>query len=278
MELVSYGIELFRTPKHVKHEHWTVTTNPDALLEPKFRVIAIGDVHGCLEELKELWDNLQVTPYDLVVFLGDLVDRGPDSEGVVQFAIERKAGMVIGNHDEKCLRYHWHVLNKQADPAYKIPMKEPPSYSGLSESSLLFMASANYAITISVPGQKDTIFVHAGVTPALFKQDPKAFIRNRYLTKNQEGRLVPTKSVNVSGTWYVPEGAVPWHYCWDGSRRIVYGHIVNRKPEVLNNTIGIDGGCCFGGRLRAWVETRDESFFVEVPAKKVYCTESDKDA
>ena len=70
------------------------------------RTLAIGDIHGCLAPLKQLWEVIDPQPEDRVVFMGDYIDRGPDSKGVVDFLIElqqRHDGIVFlsGNHEEK---------------------------------------------------------------------------------------------------------------------------------------------------------------------------------
>ena len=76
-----------------------MTNSPDDLLMPKFspviylptkcceRLIAIGDIHGCYEELIDLLQLVQPTPKDCLVFLGDLVDRGPDSGPVLDYVM-----------------------------------------------------------------------------------------------------------------------------------------------------------------------------------------------
>jgi serine/threonine protein phosphatase 1 len=68
------------------------------------RTLAIGDIHGCLKSLNTLLDLIQPTPEDLLITLGDYVDRGPCSRGVLDRLIEMfEAGRVIplrGNHDE----------------------------------------------------------------------------------------------------------------------------------------------------------------------------------
>jgi|TARA_B110000305_G_C19336228_1_gene586726 hypothetical protein len=70
----------------------------------KPRVIAIGDVHGCIDELQMLLRKCDYSPGDLVVFLGDLVSKGPDSLSVVQLAREIGAIGVRGNHDFEVVR------------------------------------------------------------------------------------------------------------------------------------------------------------------------------
>lgn len=70
------------------------------------RVIAIGDVHGCIDELQALLRKCDYHPGDTVVFLGDLVCKGPDSLSVVQMAREIGAIGVRGNHDFEVVRWH----------------------------------------------------------------------------------------------------------------------------------------------------------------------------
>ncbi len=72
------------------------------------RTLAIGDIHGCIDALKTLWDTIQPQAHDLVIFVGDYVDRGPDSKGVIDFILEKRKQYniisLIGNHEEKfCL-------------------------------------------------------------------------------------------------------------------------------------------------------------------------------
>ncbi len=71
------------------------------------RLIAIGDVHGCSVALKSLIEAIQPTPLDTLVFLGDYIDRGPDSRGVVEqvIALAERCHVVplLGNHEEMLL-------------------------------------------------------------------------------------------------------------------------------------------------------------------------------
>jgi diadenosine tetraphosphatase ApaH/serine/threonine PP2A family protein phosphatase len=258
---------LFSSPKKVK-----VLNLPF----PTGRLIAVGDVHGCLEELKELVDALKINNQDTLVFLGDLIDRGLHSEGVVQYikALSDQYSVynVASNHDEKVVRYHFHQLRLKEDPNYKVPMRVPNSYFNLSESSLEFLAKCPHAVFID---NKDTdekypiCFVHAGLSPSLFNQDPKAFVRNRYFTRNvKDNRLTPVRSIEIDGVWFVPEGSSPWYHFWDGRWTVVYGHAVNWHPLIENNTIGIDAGCCFGGNLRAWIKNGENSYFFDVESRQ----------
>ena len=75
-------------------------------IERQPRIIAIGDVHGCIDELQALLRRCDYRPGDLIVFLGDLVSKGPDSLSVVQMARELGAIGVRGNHDFEVIRWH----------------------------------------------------------------------------------------------------------------------------------------------------------------------------
>lgn len=69
------------------------------------RTLAIGDIHGCLAPLELLWKTLAPTAEDKVIFIGDYVDRGPDSKGVIDFCLglpdELDVTFLGGNHEEK---------------------------------------------------------------------------------------------------------------------------------------------------------------------------------
>ncbi len=71
------------------------------------RILAIGDIHGCIVPLKLLWKMIDPQPSDTIIFVGDYVDRGPDSKGVIDFLIELRdckqfnLTFLSGNHEEK---------------------------------------------------------------------------------------------------------------------------------------------------------------------------------
>ncbi len=69
------------------------------------RTLAIGDVHGCLVPLRHLWESIDPQPDDRIIFMGDYVDRGPDSRGVIDFLISLQpdfdVSFLSGNHEEK---------------------------------------------------------------------------------------------------------------------------------------------------------------------------------
>jgi serine/threonine protein phosphatase 1 len=72
-------------------------------------IYCVGDVHGCLEELKDLLGELKIDPIDEFVFLGDYVDRGPNSKGVIEYLINfsknHKCTFLMGNHEDMFINY-----------------------------------------------------------------------------------------------------------------------------------------------------------------------------
>ena len=252
------------------------------LIKPKGRIIAIGDVHGCIFELNELILKLDPTTDDTIVFLGDLVDRGPSSGAVIYYirALSAKYSVhcVMGNHDERHARYRTHLDRKLSDPSYKIHMninqafKETHEDIGVANADWLTKLPHAIVFRPRCDGDEQVVCVHAGMLPSRFNQDPKAFIRNRFVIRHATtGKLVPAQSIEKDGQWYVPEGSVEWYQYWPGDWKVIFGHSVRDYPTVVNNCYGIDTGCCFGKRLTAMIiEDGKEAVFMDVPAQKVY--------
>jgi bis(5'-nucleosyl)-tetraphosphatase (symmetrical) len=129
------------------------------------RDIVIGDVHGCLDELDEL---IRLVGYpeagDRLTFVGDLVDRGPDSIGVIRRVQEMDANCVMGNHDEWYVRYA-----KYERAGGKNPMSKPPHktalYALMSEGDIDYLSS----LPLTYRLDENLIVVHAGLAPNVGK-------------------------------------------------------------------------------------------------------------
>ena len=232
------------------------------------RTIVVGDVHGCLEELDELLSRLEVRPSERLVLAGDLMDRGPDPVGVVRRARERGALAVLGNHDEKHLRFARHEAKRRADPRAKNPMKsftdeQRAQNAALSREDLAWLGALPLFLRLE-PG---LVVVHAGLLPgrAAEGQPTNVYLRLRHV--NTRGDFV---ELGREGT-----DTAPWATRWTGPESVIYGHDVHglethRRDEPLPGVVclGIDTGCCFGGRLTAVVLPGFE--IVQVPARKAY--------
>jgi hypothetical protein len=220
------------------------------------RTIVIGDVHGCLAELEELLAATAPGPSDRLVFLGDLLDRGPDPVGVLRRVRQLGADCVLGNHEEKHLRYAAHEARRRSDPRYRSPMrpfdpKRAAEHARLTHEDLLWIASLPHWLSLG----GGWIAVHGGLVPGvpLAAQPSDWALRLRYVDAN--GRPVPRKA---------GEGGAPgvrrWAEAWGGPCSVVYGHFPHALGEPRRDEprpgvvcLGIDTGCVYGGALTALV-------------------------
>lgn len=241
------------------------------------RFIAIGDIHGCISEFRELVHLLNIQPGDRVVCLGDFMDRGPDPVGCVRFAREQGFESVLGNHEEKHLKWRRNEARALVDPKYKNGMKPMPESelaenAALSDDDLAWLKSLP-TILQPLPGY---VVVHGGLFPgtSLEDQDQEKILRLRYLTL--EGKSI---SRDHDSNTPVPPDGHHWTSLYDGPNNVVYGHEPHAltEPRVChrpNGTTcyGIDTGCPFGGCLTALVVDGSDISFVQVPARQVYKT------
>jgi serine/threonine protein phosphatase 1 len=139
------------------------------------RTLAIGDVHGCSGALRALLDAVKPTPDDLIVTLGDYVDRGPDSYGVIDQLLQlrrtHRLAALRGNHEEMMLlaRQDEDKLNSWLECGGK---KTLASYSPLGDAGKLVDVPDehwDFLETVCTDWHETAthIFVHANVCPTL---------------------------------------------------------------------------------------------------------------
>jgi diadenosine tetraphosphatase ApaH/serine/threonine PP2A family protein phosphatase len=232
----------------------------------------VGDVHGCYDEVLELLgllgyqhDETSAMRHPLgrrVIFVGDLVDRGPKIVEAVTLArrmVEAgQAFCVTGNHDNKLLRYlrgHSvqisHGLDASIAQIEALPEGERADWVAAYDHFLGALGSH------LVLDGGHLVVAHAGIREADQGGDSP---RIRAFTLYG----LPTGEKDVNG---LPI-RVNWAADYTGAATVVYGHTPVTEPVWQNNTINIDTGCVFGGRLTAlrWPERT----LVSVPARRVY--------
>jgi protein phosphatase len=220
----------------------------------------VGDVHGCHDELLALLGELGyvdgVHPDGRrLVFLGDLVDRGPGVVPVLRLVMrlvsEGAAICVPGNHDVKLMR--------------KLRGRDVQITHGLAESLEQLAADP-------VDGVGE--FLHGLVSHAVL-DGGRLVVAHAGMPERYQGRgsrRVREFALYGETTGETDEFGLPvrgaWAADYRGSATVVYGHTPVAEPEWLNNTINIDTGCVFGGRLTAlrWPERE----LVSVPALRTY--------
>ena len=228
----------------------------------------IGDVHGCIDELRTLLATLGYVPDESsgyrhpdgrkVVFVGDLVDRGPGAPDVLRIAMAMVAGgtalAVPGNHDMKLLKklggHGVQVSHGLAETVEQLERETPEFRTRVAE--FLDGLVSHYVLD-----DGRVVVSHAGL---------KAEMQGRASGK------VRTFALFGETTGETDEFGLPVRYNWAaeyrGTAHVVYGHTPVPEPEWLNRTINVDTGCVFGGRLSAlrWPEKE----LVSVPAAATY--------
>jgi len=226
----------------------------------------IGDIHGCRAELETLLDRLGYQPCTRrhplgrkVVFLGDLVDRGPDIPGVLRLVMEMvetgTALCVPGNHEMKLLR--------------KLRGKDVQITHGLAQSlEQLDREPPEF--------KKKVMDFNNGLVSHYVLDDGKLAVAHAGMKSSMQGRgsaKVREFAVYGETTGETDEFGLPIRYNWASEYRgramVVYGHTPVPEPEWLNGTINIDTGCVFGGRLTALRYPEKE--LLSVPAQKTWC-------
>ncbi len=225
------------------------------------RVYAIGDIHGCLDELRALLELIRNDAVDFagevhLVFVGDFIDRGPDSAGVIDLLASRELPgqhhrFLMGNHEEAMLQ----VLDGDSESmagwlryggvqtvesygitradVYRLGLELPARLNQLvPQSHVAFLRGLEDQVRIG-----DYLFVHAGIRPGTPLHEQERFdlrwIRDEFLSDQDS----------------------------DHGVMVVHGHTISAEPEVRTDRIGIDTGCFSSGKLTALaLEGRERRF------------------
>ncbi len=211
----------------------------------------VGDVHGCLDALQRLVSALG---YDedgrhpqgrSLVFVGDLINRGPDSAGVLRWvsrlAREGRARLALGNHDDTLLRC---LRGAPMDPSRRglddtlAQIKAAPDSRTLRLETLALLESAR--LFLSLDGGK-LIVVHAGIEEAMVGKPINAETRRFLLNGDAIGQTPEGKTLRRD-----------WAGSYHGSAFVVYGHTPQERAEIRGRTVNVDTGAYRGGLLSAF--------------------------
>eukprot|EP01038_Epipyxis_sp_PR26KG_P006455 gene6455-8879_t len=227
----------------------------------KSRVICIGDVHGCADELCDLLREVEYMPGDMVLLLGDLVAKGPKSLDVIRLAMDIGALSVRGNHDQEVIRqglqYYRQSGKYTTQSAREVALKSVEHLKlalKLSLKEFGWLCKLPYYIRSDDLG---SLFVHAGFRSDLSfdQQQPWAMMTMRSVLPN--GKILSRCIYNY-----------PWASHWRGPLTVYFGHDAARGLQKFPNAIGIDTGCVYGGNLTAII--LPDKTYVSVPARKAY--------
>ena len=236
----------------------------------------IGDIHGCYDELCVLLEKLGYQGREVegrrvpvnesgrrVIFLGDLVDRGPNSPEVLRLVMDMVAAgqalCVQGNHESRLVR--------------KLNGKDVKITHGLAETMAQFEAlpeEGRGSFTEEARRFMDDLRSH------YWLDGGRLVVAHAGLKEEMHGRgsgAVRSFALYGETTGETDEFGLPVRFNWAseyrGKATVVYGHVPTPVAEWVNRTICVDTGCVFGGKLTAL--RYPELELVDVQAAQVYC-------
>jgi len=244
------------------------------------RVYAIGDIHGCLAELKKLWKlihkDLREHPVDKyrVIFIGDYVDRGPDCKGVIDQLITWKNDgenitFLRGNHETKLIKIFSDADKKSLPGFIKYGGPETLASYGLTAETFAKILgedpqSKNYEKLSA------TVKKHLGKTHVKFLNALKTSTREGDYFFCHAGVDV-TRKLNDQDDHDLIWMREPF-LSWDQplQKVVVHGHTPRSQPQALCHRINIDTGCVYGRELTAVALEGKSHRFLKVKAKARY--------
>jgi serine/threonine protein phosphatase 1 len=199
------------------------------------KIFAIGDIHGCFDQLQRLIKNLAIDKqYDTLLFIGDYIDRGSSVKEVIDYVIGLRTTFsnvicLSGNHEQMFLNYlagtdeEMFLYNggKATLLSYGISRSARPQVrkATIPSSHLLFFRSL-----LPYYETEEYIFVHAGLRPGLSLSEQ-----------------------TIHDLLWVRQEFIDSDY--DFGKRVIFGHTPFRSPLIEPNKIGIDTGAASGGKL-----------------------------
>ena len=245
------------------------------------RLIFIGDIHGCMDELHALLKKAKFNPkHDHIITAGDMINKGPKTKEVIDFLIKHDASCVRGNHEDRIL-----LLAKQiaaSGPASQ-EIIEPEAESNdmtaasrkskaehhlaksLTKKEIEWLSKCPVILRVGKLGKfGELLVVHGGLLPqlALEQQDPMAVMNMRVIDL----------ATHMPSHKHSQKGAIPWFQYWNKYQRllsaqgtlfgtakkrqhatVVYGHDSRKGLQMHAYTKGLDSGCVNGNKLTAWV-------------------------
>lgn len=228
------------------------------------RTFVIGDVHGCREELRRLYKLLEPRTNDRFVFLGDLVDKGLDTVGVLRYvraliAFYPGSVCVAGNHESKAIE------------RYKKDKEHPKAENWWQQAS-----STDWEFIHQMPlyarfEELNLLVIHGGIYPRFFNLYPQGLDDEKLLGRpwykggnkyqKRAKRMLYTRYIdpetgNNVPLWEENENTPLWASVYDGREGfVIYGHQpqMDFLPKFSEHALGIDTACSSGGRLTAAV-------------------------
>ncbi len=247
-----------------------------AEIQPHHRVLFVGDVHGCYDELQRLITAAHITAgTDYILLTGDLVAKGPQPLAVIEWLLRTpRAYSVLGNHDHHVIA----AMQRRQTAATTVtttsqppPIDEPDYATRPHDYVAAHMTDEQRAyylrmpLSIRLPGlSRPHLMVHAGLVPGVALGEQRVFdlLNVRNVLEDGSGSKGRKEGVNWVERYGGEEGVV------------VFGHCAARGVQLVKDEggdmrcIGLDSGCCYGKELSGWL--LPDNRLVQVKAQCMY--------
>lgn len=205
------------------------------------RLIVYGDLHGCIYEFQKLRDQINPNKNDIEVCVGDIITKGSHSPEILRYIQENSILAVLGNHEDKIIRYLKHQKSPKKNPII-LDNDEQQIVDSLTPEDIEFLQSLPLFLRFN-----NITVIHGGlqnsmVLDNLSKREQQKLLRLRYL--DQVGHFVAYGEETEDSTF--------WADIYNGHQGfVVYGHQWFNEPKINKYSIGIDTGCVYGNKLSA---------------------------
>ena len=205
------------------------------------KLIVYGDIHGCFDEFIELRNSLNIQSEDVETCVGDIITKGKHSIKTLRYIQQNNIQSVLGNHEDKLLRYIEHSQNYENNPII-LDEDESKIINNLNSDDIHFLKNLPLFIR-----QESLTIVHGGLLNNLqlnniSKKDKGKLLRLRYI--DQKGNFIPYGEEDENSQF--------WADLYDGNEGfVVYGHQTFKEANISPNSMGIDTGCVYGNKLTA---------------------------
>ena len=203
------------------------------------RTFFIGDVHGCVDELAELFEKFSPNAEDKIYQTGDLINKGPNSPATVEFILKHNIKCVLGNHEAKLLQ----ILSKP-EQEQKTP-KELHFLESVQKPAWLADIVSKFPLWIDTGKE---ILLHAGLEPG------------KKSLEEMNIRDILTIRLWNEKPWYEQASFA--------GRTVIFGHWAMNGLVDFPHAKGLDTGCVYGKLLTGYCP--EENRFYQVAAKREY--------
>jgi predicted phosphodiesterase len=213
------------------------------------RIIIVGDIHGCYDELLELMEKVDYNETDVLISVGDIVAKGPKTSEVIDYFMHENRYCVMGNHEWTVLRF----INNQNSYKLKKHSEHKKLSTNLRDDQLAYLQ--NLPHTLHIPTY-NLVIVHAGVDP------------NKNIHDNNSYDVMHIRNIFDGVTTELTDKGVQWTTEWNGPEFIVFGHDAKKRIQDTEHALGLDTACVYGERLSCVIYPDKQ--IVSVEAKKRY--------